>query len=77
MQLFYGSRPRIWYTVRTLALQAAAVDKLQRSFGMALANQQHRRPEFWTGGHGTFPYEQNTQQSPGLGLSIARQPLHS
>jgi hypothetical protein len=23
----------------------------------------------WIGGHGTLPYEQNTQQSPGLGRS--------
>jgi hypothetical protein len=29
------------------------------------------------GGHGTEPYEQNTQQSPGLGLNLVRQPVHS
>ena len=29
------------------------------------------------GGHGTVPYEQNTQQSPGLGLRSALQPLQS
>ena len=31
----------------------------------------------WTGGHGEEPYEQNTQQSPGFGLSLALQPVHS
>jgi len=31
----------------------------------------------WTGGHGTLPYEQNTQQSPALGLSRAPHPVHS
>jgi hypothetical protein len=29
----------------------------------------------WTGGQGTSPCEQNTQQSPGSGRSIAPQPL--
>jgi hypothetical protein len=29
-----------------------------------------------TGGHGTEPYEQNTQQSPDFGLSSAWQPPH-
>jgi hypothetical protein len=29
------------------------------------------------GGHGTDPYEQNTQQSPRFGRSAARQPVHS
>ena len=29
------------------------------------------------GGHFTEPKEQNTQQSPGLGLIVAPQPLHS
>jgi len=29
------------------------------------------------GGHGTSPYEQNTQQSPVLGRSITPQPAHS
>jgi hypothetical protein len=30
-----------------------------------------------TGGQETDPYEQNTQQSPGLGLSSARHASHS
>jgi hypothetical protein len=30
-----------------------------------------------TGGHGTLPYEQNTQQSPGLGCSSNPQCVHS
>jgi hypothetical protein len=38
--------------------------------------QQHF-PFCWTGGHGTEPYEQNTQQSPGLGFSRWPQPLQS
>jgi hypothetical protein len=29
------------------------------------------------GGHATEPYEQNTQQSPGFGLSFVPQPPHS
>jgi hypothetical protein len=29
----------------------------------------------WTGGHGTEPYEQNTQQSPSFGRSLAAQPV--
>jgi len=29
----------------------------------------------WIGGHGTEPYEQNTQQSPGFGRSVAPQPV--
>ena len=31
----------------------------------------------WTGGHGEEPYEQNTQQSPGFGRSLAPQPVHT
>jgi hypothetical protein len=31
----------------------------------------------WTGGHGTVPNEQNTQQSPGLGRSSVPQPAQS
>jgi len=31
----------------------------------------------WIGGHGTEPYEQNTQQSPGFGRSIAPHAVHS
>jgi hypothetical protein len=31
----------------------------------------------WTGGQGTLPYEQKTQQSPGFGLSTLRQAAHS
>lgn len=30
-----------------------------------------------TGGHGTDPYEQNTQQSPGRGRSTVRHQVHS
>src|SRR5262249_10160650 len=30
----------------------------------------------WIGGHGTEPYEQNTQQSPCFGRSIVPQPVH-
>ncbi len=31
----------------------------------------------WTSGHGADPYEQNTQQSPALGLKSARHAPHS
>ena len=31
----------------------------------------------WIGGHGMLPYEQNTQQSPGLGRSNTPQCGHS
>jgi len=31
----------------------------------------------WIGGHGTLPYEQNTQQSPALGRSNSPHPLQS
>lgn len=31
----------------------------------------------WTGGHGTVPYEQKTQQSPCLGRITMPQPGHS
>jgi hypothetical protein len=37
-------------------------------------------PTVWSAcidGHGAEPYEQKTQQSPGLGLSRAPQPTHS
>jgi len=30
----------------------------------------------WIGGHGTEPYEQNTQQCPCFGRNIAPQPVH-
>jgi hypothetical protein len=29
------------------------------------------------GGHGTEPYEQKTQQSPGFGRNLSPQPVHS
>jgi hypothetical protein len=43
-----------------------------------MITQQGPTPErsAWIGGHGTEPYEQNTQQSPRLGRSIAPQPVH-
>ena len=31
----------------------------------------------WIGGHGTEPYEQNTQQSPGFGLKSSPHPAQS
>lgn len=31
----------------------------------------------WMGGHGTEPYEQKTQQSPGFGRNSVPQPVHS
>ena len=40
---------------------------------MAYAQQ---RPA-WTGGHGTDPYEQKTQQSPGFGFSRAPHAVQS
>lgn len=39
--------------------------------------QQSPLPRSWIGGHGTVPYEQYTQQSPGLGLSTAWHCSHS
>ena len=39
--------------------------------------QQTPLPFSWIGGHGTVPYEQKTQQSPGSGLSLSPQPLQS
>jgi hypothetical protein len=30
----------------------------------------------WTGGHGTEPCEQNTQQSPAFGRSVTPHPVH-
>jgi hypothetical protein len=41
--------------------------------GDLFAAYEQRRPAC-TGGHGTAPYEQNTQQSPGSGLSLSPQP---
>jgi hypothetical protein len=37
--------------------------------------QQALFPLSWTGGHGTEPNEQNTQQSPASGFSFSPQPL--
>ena len=31
----------------------------------------------WIGGHGTEPYEQNTQQSPGFGRNVIPQPVQT
>jgi len=39
--------------------------------------QQLDLPSVWIGGHGTEPYEQNTQQSPFFGFSNAPQLVHS
>jgi len=42
------------------------------------AKPYEQQPAFaWMGGHGTEPYEQNTQQSPGRGLSLSPHPLQS
>jgi hypothetical protein len=38
------------------------------------ASQRQQRPLVCTGGHGTEPYEQYTQQSPDLGFSRRPQP---
>lgn len=34
-------------------------------------------PPAWTGGQGTLPHEQKTQQSPGFGFNSAPQAGHS
>ena len=47
-------------------------ESLLRSSGQP---QQGRCP--WTGGQGTDPNEQNTQQSPGLARNSVLQPSHS
>jgi hypothetical protein len=39
--------------------------------------QAQQAPSDCRGGHGTVPYEQNTQQSPGLGRRTAPQPVQS
>jgi hypothetical protein len=39
--------------------------------------QQGLFPPSWTGGQGTDPNEQNTQQSPANGLSFCPQPLQT
>jgi len=39
-----------------------------------LAALPEPRNSAWTGGHGTEPYEQNTQQSPGFGRSMTPHP---
>ena len=39
-------------------------------------HQQHRSLDACTGGQGTSPKEQKTQQSPGLGRSSSPQPSH-
>lgn len=41
-----------------------------------LSNQRQHSCCAWTEGHFTDPYEQNTQQSPAFGFSIALQPSH-
>jgi hypothetical protein len=43
----------------------------------ALQLQQALFPLSWTGGHGTEPNEQNTQQSPASGFSFSPQPLQT
>ena len=44
---------------------------------LPLNGAQTRRCAACIGGHGTEPYEQNTQQSPGLGLRRRPQPSQS
>jgi hypothetical protein len=39
--------------------------------------QQELLPFSWTGGQGTEPKEQNTQQSPASGFSLSPQPLQT
>jgi hypothetical protein len=42
------------------------------------AKSYEQQPAFvWMGGHGTEPYEQNTQQSPGRGLRRSPHTLQS
>lgn len=55
--------------VRVLLTQSL---ELLSDFGM-----QHGSKSSWTGGHGTEPYEQKTQQLPGSGFSLTPQPLQS
>jgi len=52
------------------------------SLGLPHPTQQRGAPgfpdrSFWTGGHETEPYEQNTQQSWGFGRSVVPQPVHA
>jgi hypothetical protein len=48
---------------------------LCRHYEQQLAVPPEPRRPAWTGGHGTEPYEQNTQQSPGFGRSMEQQPV--
>ena len=45
--------------------------------GSLAAHANNTSPETCTGGQGTVPNEQNTQQSPGLGRSSVWQAVHS
>ncbi|AIF47582.1 hypothetical protein HY57_10025 [Dyella japonica A8] len=56
--------------------QAAVIGATARKAGDAQWPQQDD-PCCWIGGHGTEPYEQNTQQSPAFGFSSAPQAAHS
>lgn len=47
----------------------------QRTCSLCYSPRQQSSPAC-TGGHGTEPYEQNTQQSPLLGRRVARQAEH-
>src|ERR1700692_319899 len=49
-----------------------------RCVGHGVASDlQHADPDSWIGGQGTSAYEQNMQQSPGLGFRTEPQPLQS
>jgi hypothetical protein len=47
------------------------------TFATSVNNYQQQLEAACTGGHGTLPKEQNTQQSPGLGLSLSPHRLQS
>jgi hypothetical protein len=56
-------------------------DTSKRQVGLqnapALATGRYALRRCWTGGQGTLPYEQNTQQSPACGRNSALQLVHS
>jgi hypothetical protein len=50
---------------------------LAESYAFSYDGQHRFFPLCWTGGQGTDPNEQNTQQSPANGLSFTPQPLQT
>jgi len=74
-----GLASRVWFGSDVsvpIFRRRHSIGRCSAALGHAKSYEQ-QPASAWAGGHGTEPYEQNTQQSPGRGFRRSPHPLQS